>query len=218
MKIARIAHAGLVVSTERLRCFVDPVLVEPFACGTNRLEPAVRIATAEAARLCDAIVLSHAHPDHFSIRSLDALPRDVFTFYPRGDALVEAALRRLGFREVHAMAMGERVTLEDLSFHATPSRVPFPEQGLLFEANGATCWNLVDTAIDEDAISFARRLAPRIDVLLATYQPLAQSFFDLGRAARGLDPEQYGGFLSHVFAIAPRAARPRSKNDCARGW
>src|SRR4051794_34697350 len=171
MRIGKIGHAGLVIATGEVTCYCDPLLSGVFCAGANALWPEVRIDAARAASACDAIVISHSHPDHFSVSSLAALPRAAPVLYPRGDALIESALRRLGFETLRPMTCGERYHLRDLEILPTPSTAPFVENGLCFSSGGATCWNLVDTCVDETTLSLVRHACPGVDVMIAAFQP-----------------------------------------------
>jgi len=207
MRIGRIGHAGIVVSTGKISCFMDPIVVQPFAGGGNRLYPEVTVDLPSAQASCQAIILSHAHPDHFSIPSLAALPRNVPVFFPRGDQIMEEALRRLKYPEITGMSTGNKFQLEDLEWLPTASKAPAPEVGVSFRSGGLTCWNLVDTVIDDDAISVQRFISGPTDVMIAAYQPLFQEFPSLPSESE-FKASVYGALLSAVLDVAPRCVVP----------
>jgi hypothetical protein len=213
VRIGKIGHASIVVMTEKLSCFVDPVLEEPFSGGTMRLNPRVAIDCEAARRACDVIILSHHHRDHFSVRSLNRLDRTCPVFYPDGDELVRDSLARLGFVDTHAVKIGEKVEIADLEWFPTPSQVGFPEMGMLFRSQeGLTAWNTVDTIFDDRAIALVRDIGA-VDLLLAAYMPL---FEDFHRAGFDSSPsstrfaESYGRDIRHVLDIHPRCVVPGS--------
>ena len=207
MDIGRIAHAGLVISTERNRIFMDPVLRDPFACTTNRFWPEIALDTRAAADLCRTIVLSHYHPDHFSVPSLALLPRQAPVFYPRGDVNLEGALRRLRFMDLRPLAAGDKHKLHDLEIFASESRVAFKEVGVCFRDGTGTCWNLVDTVVDEDGISAVKREMGPVDVMIAQFQPFIQGFNEFP-LREGFPVGEYGRLVGYVGEIAPSVVIP----------
>lgn len=210
LKIGRPGHASVVVETEQVFCLMDPVLVETFDCGLIAFDPPVALDVDALRAHCNLVVLSHEHADHFDVRSLHMLDRDAVVIYPRGAALIERALRRLGFDQIRAVTPGEEVALADLRIIPTPSQVPFPEMGAIFESGGAACWNLVDTRLSEATIAFARRVAPRIGVLLAGYQPLVQRELCIDGLGAPFPLEAYAALLRAVLDISPRLVVPAS--------
>jgi len=63
----------------------------------------------------DALLLTHAHADHLSFKSLDALPRDIPLFAP---PVIARWLERRGYRNLIPIAPGESVDLGGLALHA----------------------------------------------------------------------------------------------------
>lgn len=210
LKIGRLGHASVIVETPQVLCLMDPVLVDRFDCGLISFDPPVRIDVDAVREQCNLIVISHEHADHFDIPSLNGFDRDTVVYFPRGAALIEGALRRLGFDQIRGIAPGEDIALADLRIIPTPSQVPFPEIGVIFESGGASCWNLVDTRLSESAISLARRAVKVIDVLLASHQPLIQRELCVDGLGTSFPVEDYGAFLRNVLDIAPRCVIPAS--------
>ena len=80
MHITYIGHATLLLEIAGARLLTDP----NFEPKLGRLLPRVSppgIPLEELAKL-DALLLTHAHADHLSFRSLDALPSDIPLFAP----------------------------------------------------------------------------------------------------------------------------------------
>jgi UDP-MurNAc hydroxylase len=85
---------------------MDPVFFDPFEEGAVVSCPA-RVVHPERIPAIDILIVSHRHPDHFDIASLDCLPRDCDAICP-ADPLIVYGLRRLGFTRIHPVdAMGE---------------------------------------------------------------------------------------------------------------
>ena len=85
MKITYIGHATLLLEIEGLRILTDP----NFETSLGRFLPRVSAPgiALEALPKLDALLLTHAHADHLSFKSLDALPRDIPLFAPASVAL-----------------------------------------------------------------------------------------------------------------------------------
>lgn len=208
MRVARIAHAGLTVSSRRAVCVMDPVLVQPFDGST--FDPPIQVDARALPRSPDLLVLSHAHSDHLSPPTLDLFARATPVVFPAGEAVIEEVLRRMGFEQRKGLRSGERFTVGDLELFPTPSRVPFPEMGVLFRSRGRTCWNMVDTAVDEAIITAVRQVAARPDVLLAPYQPLVERLLWSDALGSGFPHDMYGRLLRTVLDVHPRCVVPAS--------
>jgi hypothetical protein len=219
MNVARIGHASLVVSTRQVRCFMDPILVSPFEAGFIEFDPPLAIdARAFARERCDVLIVSHAHLDHFCVRSLDRFHRDCVVLHPSGSDVIASALRRLGFPNVHALGAGEQIRAGDLTICATPSKVDFPEMGILFRSRGVdgsrartrTVWNMVDSAVDDAGREIVRAFTKRVDLLLAGHNPLLGASLSRGALGADFPFEHYGQLLRNVFDIRPRCVVPGS--------
>src|SRR5687768_9778493 len=100
MRVHRIGHATVLVEAAGLRVLMDPILIEPFEGGTNRFEPAIDLDGDALARVCDVVIISHEHGDHFCVPSLNRIDRTRPVVYPAACALIERALLALGFRDL----------------------------------------------------------------------------------------------------------------------
>jgi len=188
---------------------MDPVLVDPFECVTNTFEPAVDIDGETLQRGCDAVVLSHEHGDHFCVRSLDQIARDRTIVYPAGCELIEYALGAMGFCDLRPVVPGQTVTIGGLELLFTPSRVAFPEMGVVFSHDGHRVWNQVDTEVDDQTLAVVNR-GPQLAVMLAGHQVLIEE--ELGCDGLGSEfPYQgYAERLRRVLATRPRCVVPSS--------
>src|SRR5687767_7612097 len=108
MKCTFVGHATWLVQAGRGTVLMDPLLVPAFRDGLFEVCPTRRVRIERLPAL-DAIVLSHAHRDHFDLATLAALDRSVPVYAP-ATPQIRHALRRLGFA---------KVTIVDArSFHA----------------------------------------------------------------------------------------------------
>lgn len=104
LRVTYVGHATLLLEIGGVRLLTDP----NFEGRLGRVLPRVSapgIPLAELPRL-DALLLTHAHADHLSFRSLDALPRDVPLYAPPA---VARWLKRRGYAHAHALAPTEVV-------------------------------------------------------------------------------------------------------------
>jgi L-ascorbate metabolism protein UlaG (beta-lactamase superfamily) len=120
---AWLGHSTVLLQMDGIRVLTDPVLgrrvgirVGPMTVGLKRIvEPALDLGDLPK---IDVILLSHAHMDHFDIRSLRRLES-------RGTAVVTASrtsdlLRVRRYGRVEELAWGERVRAGSLEIGAFP--------------------------------------------------------------------------------------------------
>lgn len=166
-----LGHASVVIDTPESRIVTDPFL-------RDRLGPLRRHGPSpdpSAIGPVDAVVVSHAHPDHFDRGSLARLEGDPIVVVPRG---LGRAMRRSGRRAVE-LTIGETVELPGgWTATAVPARhwrwLAAPAAatiGFLLERPGrGAIWFAGDTA----RFGAMSSLAGRVDVALlpvATWGP-----------------------------------------------
>jgi L-ascorbate metabolism protein UlaG (beta-lactamase superfamily) len=114
VQITFIGHATLLLEMGGVRILTDP----NFESRLGRFLPRVSapgVALDELPRL-DALLLTHAHADHLSFKSLDRLPRDVPLFAPPA---VARWLVQKGYTHAVPIAPGDKVDMTgDLRLHA----------------------------------------------------------------------------------------------------
>jgi hypothetical protein len=227
MKVGKVGHASLLVTSGRVRCLMDPVFTDPFESGTNTFEPPISIDAPRLVDGCNLIVISHAHFDHFSIRTLALFDRSCTVVYPKGDKLIELALKRLGFENLEPVGVtGDEVdTLEifDMQLIPTRSAASFPEMGMLFKSGSQSFWNVVDTTLDAAAIANALHFVEGdggVGLLAAYYQPLIEGALRQDGLGSSFPFEHYGRLLTDVAKIAPEAVFPGScgLRYCRAAW
>jgi L-ascorbate metabolism protein UlaG (beta-lactamase superfamily) len=114
VQITFIGHATLLLAIDEVRILTDP----NFESKLGRILPRVTapgIALHELPKL-DALLLTHAHADHLSFKSLDALPRDIPLFAPPA---VARWLTQKGYPHAVPIAPGDRMAVSgNLHLHA----------------------------------------------------------------------------------------------------
>ena len=114
LRLTYVGHATVLIELDGVRILTDPVL-------TARLGPLRRHGpTPVASELgpVDAVLISHAHPDHFHRASLAAIGLDPLIIVPRG---MGPAAARLGHR-TREVIVNERVDVGSVRVTAVPAR------------------------------------------------------------------------------------------------
>lgn len=114
MQITYIGHATLLLEIAGVRVLTDP----NFELNLGRFLPRVTAPGLEIQALptLDALLLTHAHADHLSFKSLDRLPRDIPLYAPPA---VAHWLVKKGYTHAVALDAGESVRLgHGVSVHA----------------------------------------------------------------------------------------------------
>lgn len=210
MNVYRIGHASLIVETAAARCLMDPILFQPFECGSNRFEPPIKIDVNGIHGAYDLVVLSHEHGDHFCIRSLNVLDRNCAVVFHQACGLIPRALQAMGFRNLWPVAPGQTMVFRDLELTFTPSNVIFPEMGVLFSSAQQHFWNCVDTELDERAFALVSQRAPRIDLMFAKYQVLIEEELGYDALGASFPFKLYAQNLNAVSRARPRCVVPAS--------
>jgi L-ascorbate metabolism protein UlaG (beta-lactamase superfamily) len=114
LRLTYLGHATVLVETAGLRCLTDPFL-------RARLGPLRRHGPTpdpDALGPIDLVLVSHAHPDHFDIRSLRRLHGDPLVVVPHGLGRATQRAARL----VRAVEVGERIAVGPWTVTAVPAR------------------------------------------------------------------------------------------------
>lgn len=155
LRVTYIGHATLLIEVAGKRLLTDP----NFDPALGKFLPRVSapgIALAALPKL-DAILLTHAHADHLSFDSLDALPDDIPLFAPPA---IAKWLTKQGYRHAEAVAPGETIEVADIRIHAASAMHKGNRYGVdrwrsaanmyLMETNKISCFFAGDTALTPD--------------------------------------------------------------------
>ena len=207
-----LGHAMWSIEAAGLRLLCDPLLDTTHHCGVFEVVPH---RTVDAAALRpDFVFVSHRHPDHFDIASLDRLAQlDPEAVVVTPDPLVVEVARGLGFRTVRQVAPGVALELDGVRAVTTPSVDP-AEWGLMIACDGAVGWNQVDAVFDGPAevlrirdVALAALGAGRVDFAAVRWQPMLEIAAQLGESTR-FPLAAYDGRLREIAATGAAAIVP----------
>lgn len=119
MRITYVGHATLLLEIDGCRVLTDPNFENTLGGFLPRVsEPGIAL---EKLPPLDAMLLTHAHADHLSFRSLDQLPKNIPLYAPPA---VERWLTRVGYRHAVPIAAGENVRVAGgaVTLHAAAAR------------------------------------------------------------------------------------------------
>lgn len=153
--VTYIGHATLLIKIGGKRFLTDP----NFDPALGKILPRVSAPgiALDALPKLDAIVLTHAHADHLSFDSLDALPADIPLFSPPA---VAKWLRGQGYEHAVPLAPGDASVLDGVTIRAAAATHKGNRYGLdrwrsasnmyLFDTNKTSCFFAGDTALMSD--------------------------------------------------------------------
>jgi L-ascorbate metabolism protein UlaG (beta-lactamase superfamily) len=117
LRVTYIGHATLLLELGGVRLLTDPNFDSRLGGFLPRVSPP-GIPVAQLPAL-DGMLLTHAHADHLSFPSLDALPRDIPLYAP---PVVARWLKRRGYVHATPLAPGDSATIGPLRISAAAAR------------------------------------------------------------------------------------------------
>lgn len=172
LSITYIGHATLLLRFGEVCILTDPNFDEKLGHFLPRVTPP-GLEIAELPRI-DAILLTHAHADHLSFRSLHALASGIPVYAP---PVIARWLLRDGIASARAMITGSETKVGALTISAGSAKHVGARYGVdrwrsdahmyLLDDGTASVLFTGDTAITPAAVELARKVHPRrVDVAL----------------------------------------------------
>lgn len=213
MKTTLVGHACLLIESKSGATLLsDPCIFDIHFEEINFYYPPVKIARDKFPPL-DVLYLSHRHQDHFDIRTLAYLPKDLKVLCPNDDIMLEC-LRELGYKDITPVESFESYQVKDFTLVPTPSLTQdyYPEHGLIIQDGEVSVWNQVDTIVSPKIIDYVNRICGGVDFAHVRFQPLLEQNYTFNKALE-LPFEEYSSFLKVVAALNPRFAVPGSAGE-----
>jgi L-ascorbate metabolism protein UlaG (beta-lactamase superfamily) len=162
LRVTYIGHATLLIELGKRTIITDP----NFEPSLGKFLPRVSAPgiALEALPTLDAILLTHAHADHLSFKSLDALQSDIPLFAPPA---VAKWLAKQGYKHAVPVSPGSKEILGDLHIHAASATHKGNRYGVdrwrsatnmyLLDTNDVSCFFAGDTALKADTTNMVEK-------------------------------------------------------------
>ena len=217
IKTTLIAHASMLIQSNRTTILTDPVWFDYLWEEVNVLCPSIKLDLKKIPPI-DVLNISHRHQDHFDVRTLAHLARNDSILKPNAlilapnDNILIDVLRELNYKNIVIVEDFKSITVDDVTLTPTPSLNEgdyFPEHGLLVNDGEVTIWNQVDTVVSPDIISCIHKLYGRLDFSHSRFLPLLEGNFTHHKTL-AIPFEEYSSFLKVAGALKPKFIVPGS--------
>jgi L-ascorbate metabolism protein UlaG (beta-lactamase superfamily) len=207
MLVTLLGHATVLVEMGPMQILMDPILKDLFEDGMVGPCPKREIDIQQLPPI-DVIIISHRHPDHFDLPSLDLLSRNCQVCCP-ADPFILHALKLLGFHHINFLEPGKPLTLQKMEILPTHSdNQAVRECGMLFRDETGSFWNQVDTEISPRTIDAVLKHCSTVDLLFAMYASQNFEFFE--SLDKSFPYETHRQNLQNVLTVRPRLTVPGS--------
>lgn len=205
MKVYMIGHASILVETKDSRILVDPVLFSSINQEVEAVFPERKVIHELIPKI-DLLIISHWHSDHYDPRSLASLPKNIDVIIPK-DKILEKCLQKLGYSQIYALEDFDEIRIGSTSIITTRSENRVPEFGIIFSDSSGVFWNQVDSIVSFDTIAHIKSIYPKIDFLLASWQPMLESQYQYNEEIT-FPYSSYSKLLTNISMINPNAIAP----------
>jgi len=206
MRVTLIGHASTLVEMSGATCLMDPVFFDPFEEGAVVSCPS-RMVDCERIPHVDILIVSHRHPDHFDLASLDRVNRACQVVCP-ADPLIIYGLRKLGFERIQAVEPMGEISATDFELYPTRSESEVREFGMVFRDSSGVFFNQVDTFLSRSTIEAILARFGRPDLMFAMYASQNFEFFHNRTVAFPYETHRQN--LANTVRMHPRMVAPGS--------
>jgi len=199
VKVTYVGHATLLLEIGGVRLLTDPNFDPKLGGFLPRVcPPGIPLDCLPA---LDALLVTHAHADHLSFDSLDALPRDIPLYAP---PVVARWLRRRGYTSAEELAPGNSALIGDVTIHAALATHRGNRYGLDRWRSAANMY-LLDTGSESCFFAGDTALTPETHHLVQTTVVDKGRQLDVALLPIGYAPKWKPGFrrghLTHEDAL-----------------
>jgi L-ascorbate metabolism protein UlaG (beta-lactamase superfamily) len=196
MRVTYVGHATLLLEVGGATFLTDPNFdpaLGPFALGSRLRRVAPPGVALDALPRLDAVLVTHAHVDHLSLRSLRALCAGPDAPPVLAPPVVARWLRARGFGTARALAAGDHAVVGAVAVHAAPATHSGARWGAVDRWRGRdeAHMYLLDGAAGGDGTAFFAgdtALTPTTHRLAADVLAAAGRTLDLALLPIGLPP------------------------------
>src|SRR6476659_1221665 len=162
MRVTYIGHATLLIELADRIFLTDPNFDSTLGRVLPRVsQPGIAI---DALPRVDAILVTHAHADHLSFKSLDALPQDIPIYSPPA---IASWLKKRGYAMAQSIAPGEAVQAGQVEIRAGAATHKGNRYAVdkwrsaanmyLFDTNDISCFFAGDTGLTPESTHLVER-------------------------------------------------------------
>jgi CMP-N-acetylneuraminate monooxygenase len=175
-EIKVLSHACIQLSHNNLDTLFDPWLVGNAYYGSWQLYPDAQVDIGKLSP--SSIVITHPHPDHFHLETLEKFERNIPIFFPKFPSrIIESTLQKSGFLNINPSNWGDSIEINQgvwLEFLKPRSFWEDSATLIIIKENNESKFNwlnLVDagSVIDEFAL-------PEIDLLTSAFDQGASGY------------------------------------------
>jgi len=164
-------HASFIIEFNGIKILNDPFLFgSAFNDGWNLIK---EVDHEKILKGTTHIVLSHEHPDHFSIPFLKSIPSEKrgkikIIYQETYDKRVKNFCKRLGYKFLEFKNLKETKVIEN--FYITIGKVPFYDSWINYRLNNKNILNVNDCILENTNVLFSiKKVIKNIDVLFTQF-------------------------------------------------
>lgn len=174
IKLRYLSHASILIETDNFKMITDPWFFGPAFSNGWWLKKAPKFNLKNILNKIDFIYVSHNHPDHLHIETLNNLNKDINIIVPNfRDKSTETLIKRLGFKNIIVCDFNKIYEAKEKAvFFSILKSGDFREDSGIFIN---LCGKKILLNVDSNNLNFGI-LPKNIDILLSSYAGGASGF------------------------------------------